>query len=276
MPSPSESELAGLRREVDRIDRAVIELLAERLQVVRAIAALKRQEAGGRPAIRPGREAAILRRLVAQAGGRFPTATLVRMWRELLAATTRAQAPLAVAACVPPGREALWDLARDHFGAIAPLRRIAHSAAALRLVRDGEADLVVLPAPGAGESWWADLAATGLRVVAALPFVGSGIDALVVGAFPPDPSGDDLTLLAVATGADLAQERLGELLRAAGLAPRQLDAVPASENRFLRLVELEGFVAAEDERLAALVEPGGSVLRCTWLGGYARPLAVGD
>ena len=276
MSSPSESELAGLRREVDRIDRAAVELLAERLHVVRAIAALKRQETDGRPAIRPGREAAILRRLVAQAGGRFPTATLVRMWRELLAATTRAQAPLAVAACVPPGREALWDLARDHFGTIAPIRRIPQSAAALRLVRDGEADLVVLPAPDAGESWWVELATAGLRVVAALPFVGSGIGALVVGAFPPDPSGDDLTLLAVATGADLAEDRLGELVRAVGSAHRQLDAVPAGENRLLRLVELEGLVAAEDERLAALVEPGGSVLRCTWLGGYARPLAVGD
>ncbi|MFO1048430.1 MAG: chorismate mutase [Geminicoccaceae bacterium] len=276
MPTPSETELAGLRREVDRIDRAVVELLAERLHVVRAIAALKRQETDGRPAIRPGREAAILRRLVAQAGGRFPTATLVRMWRELLAATTRAQAPLAVAACVPPGREALWDLARDHFGAIAPLRRIAHSAAALRLVREGEADLVVLPVPGTGESWWVDLAATGLRVVAALPFVGSGIDALVVGAFPPDPSGDDLTLLSVATADDLTEDRLGELLRAVGLVPRQLDAVPAGERRLLRLVELEGFFAAGDERVAALVEPGRLVLRCTWLGGYARPLAVGD
>src|SRR5262245_47047327 len=105
MASPSEPELEALRREVDRIDRAAVELLADRLRVVRAIAALKEQGPAARPAIRPGREAVILRRLVTQAGGRFPTATLVRMWRELLAATTRAQAPLTVAACVPYGRQ---------------------------------------------------------------------------------------------------------------------------------------------------------------------------
>ena len=117
MASPPDQELEELRREVDRIDRAMVELLAERLRVVREIARIKQTAAAGRPAIRPGPRGGD----PAPPGraGRRPAsrpATLVRMWRELLAATTRAQAPLAIAACVPPDRPELWDLARDHFG----------------------------------------------------------------------------------------------------------------------------------------------------------------
>ena len=125
MASSPDQELEELRREVDRIDQTMVELLADRLHVVREIARIKQTAAAGQPAIRPGREAVILRRLVVQAGNRFPAGTLVRMWRELLAATTRAQAPLAIAACVPPDRSELWDLARDHFGAAVPIQRTA-------------------------------------------------------------------------------------------------------------------------------------------------------
>lgn len=273
MASPPEPELAALRGEVDRIDQAVVELLAERLHVVHSIAALKKRDAAGQPAIRPGREAAILRRLVAQAGGRVPAATLVRMWRELLAATTRAQAPLAVAACVPPDQPGLWDLARDHFGSTAPLQRVADSAEAVRLLVDGDAHLAVMPLPGAGAGWWVDLAAQGPRIVARLPFVaglGTG-DALVLGASPPDASGDDLTLLALETPTGLAPDRLPAVLASADLAGRSLAEARTGDGCTLHLAEIDGLLAPEDARLAALREP---VLRCTWLGGYARPLVA--
>lgn len=275
MVSPPEPELEALRREVDRIDGAAVELFAERLHVVRSIAALKNREAAGRPAIRPGREAAILRRLVAQAGSRFPRATLVRMWRELLAATTRAQAPLAVAAYVPSDRPELWDLARDHFGSTAPIRRVPDSVDAIRLVAEGETDLVVLPLPEEGAGWWTGLAEQMPRVVARIPFVvglGTG-GALVLGAGAPDASGDDLTLLLLETASGLAPDRLPAMLGSVGLAGRALAQARVHGGNQVHLVEIDGLLAPESAALVNLCEP---VLRCAWLGGYARPLAAGD
>lgn len=274
MVSPPESELDALRREVDRIDDAAVELLAERLHVVRSIAALKNRAAAGRPAIRPGREAAILRRLVAQADGRFPAATLVRMWRELLAATTRAQAPLNVAAYVPTGWPELWDLARDHFGSTAPIQRAVDAAHAVRLIGVGEADLAVLPLPNGDDGWWTDLADQSPRIVARLPFVAGpdGIGALVLGATPPDASGDDLSLLLLETASGLAANRMLEMLASSDLVGRSLDRARTSAGRVAHLVEVDGLLAPDDSRLAGLREP---ILRCAWLGGYARPLAAG-
>ena len=284
MTSSSDQALAELRREVDRIDGTMVDLLVERLRIVREIAATKRQAGNGGPAIRPGREAAMLRRLVERGRG-FPTGTLVRMWRELLAATTRAQAPLAVAACAPPDRPELWDLARDHFGSTAPIQRAAGGSQALRLLADGAADLAVLPLPAEDEAWWAALPDTQvrpLRVVARLPFAPAdprlaGWGALVVGTVEPEPSGDDLTLVAVAAPPHVGRARLLERMAERGLAARWLATRRAGESEpALHLLELDGFVAGDDPRLAAAADTSREhVLRCVWLGGYARPLADG-
>ena len=285
MTSSPDQALAELRREVDRIDGAMVDLLVERLRIVREIAAIKRQAGDGGPAIRPGREAAMLRRLVERGGMGFPAGTLVRMWRELLAATTRAQAPLSVAACAPPSRPELWDLARDHFGSTAPIQPAASCSQALRLVAEGAADLAVLPLPAEDETWWTgllDASSRPLRIVAQLPFGPTdprleGCGAVVVGAIEPEPSGDDLSLIALETPAPVGRGRLLDLMAGAGLtarwrASRRLgEAAPA-----IHLLELDGFVARDEPRLAAALAAGSQhVLRCVWLGGYARPLADG-
>ena len=80
-------ELDELRREVDRIDRSILELLAARLRVVAEIAQVK-GAGSGQLALRPAREALIMRRLVDGRAGDFPKAALLRMWRELLGAMT--------------------------------------------------------------------------------------------------------------------------------------------------------------------------------------------
>jgi chorismate mutase len=282
---PDQEQLETLRREVDRLDGAMVDLLAERMRVVQAIARIKQAAVNGRPALRPGREAVILRRLAERAAGRFPTGALVRMWRELLAATTRAQAPFTVAVQVPPDQPALWDVARDHFGAATPILRAESGSQALRLLAEDASRLAVLPLPGEEHGWWASLLDTSvlpLRVVARLPFSDpgtypEGIGGFVVGAIEPEPSGDDASLVAVETVAEVSRARLLEPLGAAGLGPRWLATRRQAETgRALHLLELDGFLAPHDLRLdQALAGAREHVLRCVRLGGYARPLPAG-
>jgi chorismate mutase len=279
VPTPDQ-QLDVLRREVDRLDGAMVELLAERMRVVQEIAAVKRPTTEGRPAIRPGREAVILRRLVERAAGRFPAAALVRMWRELLAATTRAQAPLSVVVRVPPDQPGLWDLARDHFGSLTPIRRAGTGAEALGLVAQDPRMLAVLPLPDAHDAWWTELLDGGrrqpLRIVARLPFASTGVGgngALVVSAIEPEPSGEDVSVLAVETRAGFGRAELIELLAAAEPAPRWLAAAPVDVGP-IHLIELAGWLAPQEGRLADALTPAREhVLRIAWLGGYARPLA---
>ncbi|MCX7630776.1 MAG: chorismate mutase [Geminicoccaceae bacterium] len=273
---PAEPDLAPFRAEIDRIDDRILDLLVERFAVVARIAAAK---AGQRAslALRPAREAAILRRLVARADGRIPTGTLVRTWRELLAASTRLQTPLALAVWAPAGRERVWDLARDQFGSATPAERATDPRRALRRVASGEAQIAVLPLPEEGEDWWTDLLeppGDALCAIGRLPFVAEGgCEALAFAALDPEPSGDDRSLFVLETEGAISRAGLLLALEQARLFPRPLASL-ARDGRTRHLVELSGWFARGEQRLEARVPAlRGQLLRALAIGAYPSPLS---
>jgi chorismate mutase len=140
-PSP---DLLALRAELDALDDALLDTLHRRAEVVERVGALGRK---GPVALRPGREAAIIRRLLARHTGALPRAAIARIWRELLSATTLMQGPTLFSVCetVPGGDTAA--LAREHFGALARLHIHRTPAQALREVSSGLATAGLLPVP---------------------------------------------------------------------------------------------------------------------------------
>lgn len=252
--------LERLRLEVDRIDGQIVELLAARMQVVADIAATKRAADDKGPVIRPAREAQLLRRLVEQARGKLPAVTIVRMWRELLAASVQSQAPLAVATFV-----GVADLAREHFGAATPIEVEPSPAAALAALRSGRVQLAVVPEPDSDEPWWCPLARdpAGVHLLARLPFAANGPSrpAWVLGHLATEPSGDDLTVLALVTRADGSWRSAVPILASMEDEPGEL----------VQLVTVDGFLAADDPALPAM---GPGVLRMSRIGSYARPLSA--
>src|SRR6185437_12724944 len=85
LPMSRTVPLEDLRRRIDEIDDQIHDLLMRRAELVEAIGNSKKSE--NAPVLRPGREARILRRLVARHRGRLPRSVLVRLWRELLSGT---------------------------------------------------------------------------------------------------------------------------------------------------------------------------------------------
>jgi len=279
---PAAVPLENLRAEIDRIDQALLELLVERTDVVRRIGDLKQDHRSGRLAVRPAREAQILRRLVAEAGDRFPPAVLVRMWREMLAALTRLQAPLSATVCAPPrGGLATWDLARDHFGSLTPMTPVDGTSQAVRAVANGTTTVAVLPLPCEDESWWTALLSDQtdrLRVFMRLPFVaavdgdGSEAQALAVGRAEIEPSGDDLGVLAIEANPDISRGRLRDLLAAAGLEPTWL-ALYRSDLHVLQVAEIASLALDGDPRIDQVQNAArGEILRIVAVGGYPRPV----
>jgi chorismate mutase-like protein len=57
---PSADELSRLRTEIERLDRQLVELIAERVRLAQHVGAVKR--AAGLPVLDPPREAAVVRR----------------------------------------------------------------------------------------------------------------------------------------------------------------------------------------------------------------------
>src|SRR5215831_16071836 len=143
--SRTPSDLQHLRQRLDEIDDRLQDLLIERAEIVSGVAASKK--AGNQPAFQPAREAEIIRRLVGRHRGAFPVANLVRMWREMLAATVRLQSPFSVAVFAPADRPGFWDLARDHYGSNTPMAACDTAGQVIRAVAGGESSAGVLPLP---------------------------------------------------------------------------------------------------------------------------------
>ena len=270
--------LAALRAELDRIDDALHDLLIERAGVIEHVA-----RAGKRGALRSGREAAIIRRLLARHHGNLPAPTLVRIWRELLAGTTTMQGGFTVAVCTGGGNSRYIQAAREHFGALTPLRAHRSPAQAIGEVSAGTATVAVLPLPSETETrrdaWWTALLHKDeprIHVVGRLPFWrprpegAADVQALVIAAVSPDASGADRSLLGLELPLEVSRARLTAALAAAGFETGQiiLRRDPGAPTADV-LAEVAGFVADDDPRLGNL----DTVLHPpVVLGAYAIPI----
>ena len=277
LPAPS---LAELRAQLDQVDDAIHDLLMRRAGIVGQVAHLA---ARGKVAFRPGREADIIRRLLARHQGALPRRVLPRLWRELFAATISMQGPLSIAVCEPEPGGGFVACAREHFGALTPLRAHGSPVRALAEVSAGTATAAVLPVPqedeAAGAAWWTLLLRHDqprLHVVARLPFWAPRsegapqVQALVVCAAPADASSRDRTLLGFDLPPEMSRARLSGAFTAAGLSPAAMilrrDATAQTAQG---LVEVEGFVTEDDPGLGVLAE---SAVRPLVLGAYAVPV----
>lgn len=191
--------LAALRAEIDAADDALHALLMRRADVVQRLAQSAAKPQG--TVLRPGREAQILRRLLARHSGAMPRATLVQLWREIFAGSIAQQASFSVSLPTDP---ALARLAAAHFGAATPLRQHPSASTALAALGHRDAAVAVLPWPresdNEAESWWMRLDAQNLSIIARLPFVSEReppLEAAVVALYPADPSGHDAALVRV-------------------------------------------------------------------------------
>ena len=279
----TQADLDELRRRLDRIDDSLQDLLIERLEVVARVAAQKRN--GTVSPYVPAREAEMLRRLIARQGDAFPAGTLVRIWRELLGATTRAQGPFAVGAYAPLESPGVWDLARDHYSSHAPLTAYHTTFQVIRAVAERSVAVGVLPMPQDGDSdpWWRHLLsldAEAPRVVARLPFGPRGNarsdngDALVIGFGAQQPSGHDRTLLVTENAVQISRGRMVAAFSAIGLNCTFMVSCEHAEAANT-LIEIDGFVPLDDARLKALRDRlGGDLYRLMAVGGYAVPLEL--
>jgi chorismate mutase len=274
-PEPPPFDLAAFRAELDRLDDALHDLLMRRFALVERMAGSGTK--GNGPALRPGREAQILRRLLARHAGPMPAAALVRLWREILAASTALQGPFSVAVFAPSAGSGHARLAREHFGAATPIRTLPTPARALAAIAAGEASVAVLPAPEEEDTpeaaWWTKLDSPRIQVVARLPFyrprfVAGDPEALVVSVLPADPTGRDRTLIRLEVEAGQSRARLAAALAAAGLAPRSL-MLQRDDAATLALAEVEGYLAGDAGALARLAAL--PFARAQLLGAYAVP-----
>ncbi|MEE8439364.1 MAG: chorismate mutase [Micropepsaceae bacterium] len=289
--SKNTETLGEFRAEIDTLDESLHDLLIRRAEITRAIAKVKQPvtESDGKvpPAIRPAREAQIIRHLLSRHKGDLPRRVIVRIWREIISASLQAQTKFHIHVYTGHDQGAFGDLVHAHFGSLTPVREHSRAAAVVQECAEEIDSLGVVPFPEMeqeGVPWWVQLAPPGQagpRIIAKLPFIlhpeENQPTAFAIGPAEHEATGEDTTLIRIETEPGLSRAGLTTILRDAGFEANMISAgriTPGCEEGAI-LLAVEGFVSDQDPRLSAIRSSAGdSVLRIDPVGGFANPIVL--
>lgn len=281
----SENRLAELRTEIDRIDDSIHDLLMERALVVEEVRAAKGAEG---IKLRPGREAEVLRRLIARHTGPFPKGALIRIWREVMSAYLKLQGHLAMAVYMPEPGAAFWDLARDQYGSQTPMTPHASVRGVIGAVQNGDAAIGVLPVPMLSDSdpWWRHLysqAPDTPQILSRLPVAqtekvrGTYQEALIIGLPSDDHTDNERYYSVIEFDSEISPHTVAANFEACGLNVN-VQGQWHDENmrdQWLFLIEADQVIDPDSAPVKKFLDKTGqSVKGMLKLGGYAVPFSA--
>ncbi len=237
--------LQAVRERIDALDAELLRLIDERAALSHVVAAAKAAAGeSGRFALRPDREAQVMRRLLDLPRDAAGAPLVVRVWRELMSDSLARQGPYALSCWGGRDPARTVELARLRFGAAPPLTLAAkpEDVIAAAKAQGGVGVLALSP----DSAWWGRLLAEPrLKVFAALPCLQAWgpMSALAVAEVDVEPSGGDQTFWV--TDATGPTAEIEDRLARTDVAARLL--VQAGG---LRLYSLSGYFQVQDERLA--------------------------
>lgn len=262
MNEAAPGSLQVVRSRIDAIDAEMHRLLVDRSSVVAELVRIKGTGTPG-AALRPEREADMMRRIAQRHEGRLPLASVEHIWREIVTVFAAMQAPFGVVAGPSRDAPAMRDLARFNFGFSVPIETAESNEAAVARVAASQQDVAVIAADAA-ERWWDGLAAADApKIFAKLPFIESpdrpdGLSAYVIGPPLKDAFLPDIRVLALKSS-----PRLEAAVRSFG------GSVAAQCGDDL-LVELPITSSLEDVAREAGAAPQDAVE----VGGFCQPIRV--
>jgi chorismate mutase / prephenate dehydratase len=254
--------LEALRQELDSVDGRLLALLGERFVLTDQVKALKLVTAKvTQSPLRPGREAAMLRKLLSdgKAKGLDP-AFVLRQWRGIISESIRQQANPIIH--IPQKLSATIGhrlRIRDHFGAMS-VEEWKDEAQALMQVSAAPGDLCVVETTG---NWIEPMIAGkagGATVLQTLPVISEGEPPklLVIGKATVEATGQDETLLVTQ-----------------GSLPRDFSPLPIWQVKVgpFRLSALAGFFSDHEAPLVGVMR-SNATLGLMVAGRYPSPIEI--
>ena len=202
-------KLQEIRDQIDEVDQQLLDLLGKRAELVQKVGKLKTALAERGNFIRSGREANMMKAILAKGAGEFPKPALFSIWRSIISASLAMEGGLKVAMLRSKSFH-LHKLIVEYFGSFTDYMLCDTLEALLRIVDDKT--VVVL---SAHDDWWTKLPAD-LKVFAKLHD-----EIYALARVTPEETGEDKTV--VVTDAELP------------------DLIYSAQNGGKFLYEIEGF-----------------------------------
>lgn len=281
----AEQMIQELRQRIDAIDDRIIALLQERSGFVEQVGTIKHQNAAGKCPIRPGREALMVRRIYQEfADKKFSPAAAAAMWRTIISASTAMEKELKISVLAPDHDMTFYWLAREYFGSFTPIFEQYTASRVVGDIIDGKASVGILPIPREGEQgqWWMHLAQGSddfPKIFAHVPFVvdakpgRNNVSALAIAKVTPEPTGDDITYIAIEVEHNVSMHKLQGAFANAGLQASWVSVTSPTALTRYHLVEVRAFITRDDALLQKFLnELGNAIMNCVVLGSYAAPI----
>ena len=150
MTDALQTALAGVRKDIDRIDGELLRLLNERARCAQRVGEIKAEFGEAGFIYRPEREAQVLRRLQEANPGPLPSENITFFFREVMSACLSLEEPLGIAFLGPLGTFS-ESAATKHFGHAARLLPMGSIDDVFREVESGHAHYAVVPVENSTE-----------------------------------------------------------------------------------------------------------------------------
>ena len=271
-----EIKINELRQEIDHIDSQIIKLINLRTEVVLKISKNK----GSGPAIRSGREAEVLRKVLSNAPSNFPKKALIRIWRELVSAYSQMQSSYSVGLCAPNHSVGYWDVARDYFGSASKIDLFKSSKVLLQKISLDPSFVGIFPHPANDYSsdWWKNIGIGSnnrTNIIARLPYEGKSnsqfeeLEAMAVSSFPAEFSGRDRSWVIFEFNEKKSKDLLIDIVNMMGISGNLLSQIDQGENIFLYLIDVEGFFESGTSRFKKFLNKEENLVSVRSIGSYA-------
>ncbi len=242
-PEPETQSLDDVRQRIDAIDEQVLRLVAERAALSISVAKAKHARGDVGFALRPAREAQLLRQLIMTKAPQVSSELVVALWRQMMADSLSRQGPFSVTLWGGKNIVRTVELARMRFGAAVTVRPAHQPEEAIRAAK-GPGGVAVLALMSDTPWWGRMLLEPQLNVFAALPDLRrwGPHTALAIAQVAVEPSGRDETYWV--TDAPQAAPAIVDALSQNGFAGELLATAGG-----LKLFTLAGYVQRNDSRL---------------------------
>lgn len=261
-------KLALFREQIDEIDLKILNLLKDRMEVIKNVGELKKSN-NEKFYIRSNREADMIKNLVNLAEDKFPKSTIINIWRKIITSANMNEQALRIAIHNPRNIADYTYLTREYYNNDVPIINYDSANSVVAELENSQAQIGIFALPDSSEdgekkedtkeNWWISLANNriGLKVFAKIPFVefaqkdknSNSIQLVAVAIKEAEKSSCDKSLITIETGKEINKSAILSALKEVGIEGKILKSAQVMQFDGIKfhLIELEGFYLENDE-----------------------------
>jgi len=259
--------LALFREQIDEIDLKILNLLKDRMAVIKNVGELKKSY-NEKFYIRSNREADMIKNLVNLAENKFPKSAIINIWRKIITTANMNEQALRIAIHNPRNITDYTYLVREYYNNDVPIINYDSANSVVAELENQQAQIGIFALPDSNEdfdkkedtkeNWWISLANNriGLKVFAKIPFVefaqkdknSNSIQLVAVAIKEAEKSISDKTLITIETGKEVNKSAILSAFKEVGLEGKILKSAQVMQFDGIKfhLIEIDGFHLEND------------------------------